>query len=578
MSSLSSELEKLIWKISVKNRLKYDKLDFKSVVGKLVHERPEIKKDLRSIISEIKKIVDKVSSLSLEDVQELAEKYSVVLEEEKSSSEIEFPPLEKVTKGKIVTAFPPEPSKYPHLGHAKAAFVNYYYARKYDGTFILRFEDSNPEKAKDEYYQAFVEDLKWLGIEWDKIDYLSDHIEEYYKLTEKLLKEGKAYVCTCSKEKISEYRREGKECEHRNQSIEKNFELWRKMLSGEIEEGKAIIRLKIDMNHKNSVMRDPAIMRISKAEHPRLGRKYFVWPLYDFGTALLDAWEGITHRFRSKEFEMRDELQNYIREICGFSNHPKITEMARFEIKGFLTSGRKIRKLIQDGVVGGWDDPRLLTIRALRRRGFLPEAIKDFLKRTGLSKAEGKLEFEVLATVNRQHLDPAANRYFAVFNPVELDVVDVKEKVAKINYHPDHQERGYREIITKGKFFISREDAEKLNVGDVIRLVDVYNIEVVEKSDNKIKAKYHNDEIVKSMKKIQWVSRDDDYVEVKLIVPGLLLDENGEINENSLEIKSGLGESHIKNLKIGERIQLLRIGFAKVEKTNPEIEFLFIHK
>lgn len=575
---LNEELKRIVWKIALRNKLKYNKIDINSVIGRFIYEKPEVKKVLKSIIPDIRKIVENVSSLSLDEAKTLAEKYGVKLDESKSY-EMDFPPLEEAVEGKVVTAFPPEPSKYPHLGHAKAAFVNYYYARRYKGTFILRFEDSNPEKANKDYYDAFMEDLKWLGMEWDFIDYLSDHIDKYYKLTEMLIKRGKAYVCSCSPEKISEYRRKGLECEHRSQTVEKNLELWRKMLSGEIDEGKAVVRLKIDMKHKNSAMRDPAIMRISKHKHPRMGNKYHVWPLYDFGTALLDAWEGVTHRFRSKEFEMRDELQNYIREVCGFKKHPKITEIARFEIKGFLTSGRKIRELIKNGIVKGWDDPRLLTIRALRKRGFLPEAIKDFLKRTGLSKAEGKLEFEMLATINRQYLDPIANRYFAVFDPVELEVVDAEERTARIKYHPDYPERGLREVYTNGKFYISKDDANSIEVGDVIRLIDVYNIKIIEKGKDKIRAKYHSDDIVKSMRKIQWVSKNDDYIDVEMVVPEPLLKDNEEINYDSLKIINGIGESSLKNLKLNDRIQLVRIGFVKVQhKDDSKINFLFIHK
>ena len=570
------DIEKEIYKIALMNAIKYEKVKVSSIVNKCVAIIPGFKEKIRKYLPCVKRVVKKVNSLSKEEIKKEIESLGIEIKEKEEKKDL--PELPNAEIGKVVTTFPPEPSKFPHLGHAKAAFINWYYARKYKGKFILRFEDTNPEKCKLEYYDAFREGLKWLGLKWDEEDILSHHLKKFYEITEMLIKNGKAYVCLCPKEKINKLRKIGKECEHRNQAIEKNLELWEKMLNNEFDEGEATVRLKIDMQHKNPVMRDPSIMRISKAVHPITGDKHIVWPLYDFGTALMDAWENITHRFRSKEFEMRTKLQDFIREACGFKTHPIIQEIARFEIKGFITSGRKIRELIKNGVVKGWDDPRLLTLKALKRRGFLPEAIKDFLLRTGVSKAEGKIDFETLATINRQYLDAKANRYFFVSNPFLLEVKDAPEKIAKINYHPDFPERGFREILTNGKFYISKEDADSLKKGDIIRLIDVYNIEIIEKRENKMIAKYHSDIIDKRMKKIQWVSLKDDFVKVKVKIPFLLVDENGNINEKSLTEKNGIGESWIKNIKIDERVQFVRFGFVKLENVNKEFEFLFIHK
>jgi len=569
------DIEKLVLKHLLLNALKYGRAKEDVVISKIIAEE----KDLRNRINEIREIIkqriDEINSLPKEKIEEMLKDLGIEKIEEKKQEEFELPNAEK---GKVVTAFPPEPSKYLHIGHAKAAFLNYYYAKKYDGKFILRFEDSNPEKVKREYYNAIREDLKWLGINWDYEDVLSLHLEEYYEAIRTLIVKDKAYACFCPKEKIKEYRFKGIECEHRNQPIEKSLKIFEEMLGGKYKEGEVFIRAKIDMQHKNYAMRDPALVRISYKTHPVVGDKYHVWPLYDFGTALLDYWEGITHRFRSKEFEMRNEIQNWIREALGIKKHPIIVEIARFEIKNQLTSGRKIRELIQKGILTGFDDIRLVTLAALRKRGYLPQAIIDFVKRTGISKTEGKLEMEMLESISRQHLDKFANRYFFVDNPKLLKVINAPVKFAKIYFHPDFEDRGYREILTKGNFYISESDFNSLNVGDEVRLIDLYNIKIIDKKEDEIVAQKTSEELVKDMKKIHWVSLNDDFVKVKVIkAESLLVD--GKINENSLKEIYGYGESTLKRILIGERLQFIRFGFVKFEGIENDIyKFTFIHK
>jgi glutamyl-tRNA synthetase len=562
------ELEKYIENAAIENALKYGKASVDAVAKKIFSQiKIENKKE---IIEKIKEIVEKINSLSIEEIKRIANERGIIVIEK--SKEYEFPELPNV-KGKVITAFPPEPSKYPHLGHAKAAFINWYYANKYNGKFILRFEDTNPEKVKREFYDAFRDALKWLELNWQEEDILSLHIEEFYDAVYKLLVKEKAYVCNCSKEKIRENRKLGMECEHRNQSIEKNLKLWEEMLNGK----NYVLRAKIDMKHKNAIMRDPALMRVCNHKHPIVGEKYKVWPLYDFGTAIMDYLEKVTHRFRSKEFEMRTELQNWIRESLGIKEHPTIFTIARFEIEGFLASGRKIKELVDNKILEGWDDIRLITIAALKKRGFLSKAIKDFLFRTGIPKSEGKISIEVLESINRQHLDAIANRYFFVENPVRLKVLDAKEKIAKIYYHPNFKDRGYREIVTKGEFFISRTDYENLKEGDEIRLIDLYNIQIIKKSKDEIVAKYIDEEL-REIPKIHWISLHDNFVKVNIIKPNKLF-INNSINPRSLEIINGVGESYLKNLYIGERVQFVRFGFVKLEKVfEKTYTFVFIHK
>ncbi|MEM5831843.1 MAG: glutamate--tRNA ligase [Candidatus Aenigmatarchaeota archaeon] len=568
------DIENLVLKHLVLNALKYGKANKSIVISKIISENKELKEKIREISEIIDKKIEEINRLPRESLEKMLNELNVVIEERKEK-EFELPMAEK---GKVITAFPPEPSKYLHLGHVKSAFLNYYYSKKYDGKFILRFEDSNPEKVKREYYNSIREDLKWLDINWDEEDVLSLRLEEYYEAAKLLILRNKAYACFCPKEKIKEYRIKGIECEHRNFPIEKNLKIFEEMISGKYKENEVHIRAKIDMNSKNYIMRDPSLLRISFKEHPIVGNKYCVWPLYDFGTAMLDYWEKITHRFRTKEFELRTELQNWIREALGINKHPIIIEIARFEIKDQITSGRKIRELIQKGFLSGYSDIRLLTISALRRKGYLPSSIIDFVKRTGISKTEGKIEIEMLESINRQHLDKYANRYFFVDNPKRLKVINAPTKFAKIKFHPDFEERGYREILTKGEFFISERDFEELKENDEIRLIDLYNIRIVEKTENEIVAEKIGEELKKDIKKIQWISINDDFVKVKVIKGEKILID-GKVNENSLKEIFGYGESTIKRILIGERVQFVRFGFVKLESIKNDVyEFIFIHK
>jgi len=549
------KVEELILKYALLNAVEHGgKASSKAVLGKVLAESPGLKKDIKGLMEKIEKIVKKVNTLSLDEQREKLKEFKIPEKKEKEGYEL--PPLPNAKVGKVVTAFPPEPSKFPHLGHAKAALVNYLYAKKYKGKFILRFEDTNPELSREEYYEAFLEGLKWLGIEWDVLDYASDHLEKFYEYAERLIKEGKAYVCSCKSSEIRRNRRLMKECKCRKNTTKENLELWEKMFSV-LREGEASLRLKISMTHKNAAMRDPTIMRIVEHSHPRTGNRYRVWPTYDFATALMDVWEGVTHRIRSKEFEMRKELQQFIQKCFGFKS-PFITEMARFNLEGVPSSGRKIREMIKKGELLDWDDPRLTTLIALKRRGFVPEAIREFLISTGVSKAESVLTWDMLESFNRKVIDPKCNRYFCVLNPVKIRIKGAREiKETKVKLHPDFPERGERRIpVDLDEIYIEREDLEKLR-GKIVRLIGLFNVKL-----NK-EANFVGDEIVKEMPKIHWVSKNN--VRVRILMP------NGEIRE-------GIAEPEVKKLEVDERIQFVRVGFCRLDRKEPELFFYFTHK
>ena len=526
------------------------KADVNAIIKKVIAENPSLRKRIKEVIDLTKKIVKEVNKLSLEEQKMKIEELGIKIE--KKVEERKLPELPNAIKGKVVTAFPPEPSKYPHLGHAKAALLNYEYAKMYNGKFILRFEDSNPKKVEKIYYKAFEDGLRWLGIKWYKKDYISDFLPEMYSAAEFLIKKGLAYVCLCKKKEIKELRALMKECKHRNQSVSENLLLWKKMFK-EFKEGKANLRLKIDMKHKNALMRDPVIMRIVDEKHPRTGKKYRVWPTYDFGVSLMDAWEKITHRLRSKEFEIRKELHEYIQKIFGLKS-PTIIEFGRLNLKGVPTSGRTIRKLIKEGKLKGWDDPRLTTLIALKKRGFVPQAIKEFILSTGISKADAILEWEKLEAINRKYLDPISNRYFAVLNPVKISIDGLSIKSITSKVHPEKRNKRRISVDLKN-IYIEKEDYKKYK-GRKVSLIDLCTVLL------RKRAKFLTREIKYDLPKIQWVSK---YVKGKIIM------SDGKEKEILIE-------PSIKKEKEGNPIQLVRIGFCKVHKLKREIILYFTHK
>jgi len=410
-------MKELILKYALQNAVKYKgKSNIGAVIGKVLAENPELKKKAKKLSNEIKKIVHHVNSLSIDKQKEEFEKFGTIKEPEKEKKDL-FSIFEIKENEQVVTAFPPEPSKYPHIGHAKSIFLNYELAKKYNGKFILRFEDTNPKLADKEFYKIHLENYEWLGIKPDLVDYASDHMEEFYEFAKKMIAKSYAYVCECSREKIKKDRFEGKECTCRYLLEKKHLKRFEELFKA--KEGEMVLRLKGYMQHENTTMRDPALLRVIKHSHPRRGEKYSVWPTYDFETAVMDGIEGITHRLRTKEFELRNELQKHLQTVLGFSKKTKIYEFARFNLEGVESSGRVIRDLIKKRKLIGWDDPSLTTIVALRRRGFIPEAIKNFVLSTGITKVEATLTWDDLIVNNKRILDARADRYFFIHDAKE---------------------------------------------------------------------------------------------------------------------------------------------------------------
>ena len=561
---MDASLKETITKYALQNAVKYkDKANPGAVIGKVFAEHPELKEKAQDLSREVIKIIKDINRLSLEKqekkLQELAPE---LLEKKEKAEEKDIFAFLNIREGqKIVTAFPPEPSKYPHIGHAKAIILNYELAKRHNGTFILRFEDTNPELAEEEFYKIHLDNYAWLGIKPDKIDHASDYMEEFYKYAEKMINENHAYICSCRQETIKENRAKGMECEHRYSQPDKNLEMWQLMFKS--KSGKYVLRLKGHMQSPNTTLRDPVIFRIIDEPHPRTRKKYRVWPNYDFENAVMDGIEGITHRLRSKEFELRNELQRLLQTLAGF-RETNIYEFARFNLEGVESSGRVIRDKVQKKQLIGWDDPSLTTLVALKRRGFLPEAIKEFVLSTGITKTESVLTWDDLIVHNRRHLDAKCNRYFFVENPKEIKVENAPEQNVELKMHPEFNDRGTRNFKTKDNFYVAEKDFKEFKDGKLYRLMDCINFK---RAKNKFvfdsleyeKYKSHGDKI------IHWLPVQKDLIKAEVLMP-------------DKKVAKGLAEPMVKNLKLGDIVQFQRFGFCKLDsKEKGKLKFWYTH-
>lgn len=367
--------------------------------------------------------------------------------------------------GKVHTRFPPEPNGYLHLGHAKSICLNFGVAKEFNGLCNLRFDDTNPTKEDTEYVESIREDVRWLGGDWgDREFYASNYFDKLYEYAEQLIKMGKAYVDDLTADEIREYRgtltQPGRESPYRNRSVEENLDLFRRMRAGEFADGTHVLRAKIDMASPNLVMRDPTLYRIRHATHHRTGDKWCIYPMYDFTHPLSDSIEGITHSLCTLEFVNNRELYNWVLETLNVY-HPEQTEFARLNLTYTVLSKRKLIQLVKEGYVKGWDDPRMPTLSALRRRGVPPEAIHDFCRRIGMAKSEAVVEYGLLEFCIREYLNAHAPRWMAVLNPVRLVIDNYpedQEDVFEMPLYPDDDSFGSRKVLFTRELYIDRDD------------------------------------------------------------------------------------------------------------------------
>lgn len=569
---MDEELKKEVRKIALQNAFEHGgETRDKIILGKILGTKPKFRSKVKEISPEISEIVLSVNQLSSEEQEkEIKENFPELLAPKEKIKEREgLPELKNAEQGKVITRFPPEPNGYPHIGHAKAAIINSEYAKMYGGKFILRMDDTNPKAERMEYHAAIKVGLEWLGIKFDIVKSTSDDMELFYEKGNELINSGKAYVCTCKREDISKNRRERKDCKCSTGNIEKNNKNWEKM-NEKFKPGDAIVRFRGDMKADNAVMRDPVLFRIIEGKHYTLGEKYRIWPSYDMAVAIEDSIDGVTHAFRSKEFELRKELIDAILDALNMRK-PEQGFFSRLEFKGMPISKRIIKPLIEEGKVSWYDDPRLPTLEALRRRGIKPEAIRKFIMSLGLTKANTLAPFDALESFNRKFVDASSIRLFMVSNARKITVKNLPISSIEIPNHPIN-DMGKRTIEMDTNFYISGEDAQNIKEGTQIRLLGLGNV-LVTKQGIELEGEFVENGDTEDIPKIQWVPQKTAH-KIKMVIPKTLF--NGDVfNEESLEELDVYTEPHYLQLKEGEEIQFVRFGYCRKDSQNQAI---FTHK
>lgn len=517
----------------------------------------------------------------------------------------------------VVTRFPPEPNGYLHIGHAKSILLNYGLAKKYGGKFNLRFDDTNPTKEKTEFVESIVQDVKWVGGDFeDRLFFASDYFEQMYECAVKLIKKGKAFVCDLSADEIKEYRgtlkEPGKNSPYRDRSIEENLALFERMKNGEFADGQKVLRAKIDMSSPNMNMRDPVIYRVAHMSHHNTGDKWCIYPMYDFAHPIEDAIEGVTHSICTLEFEDHRPLYDWVIRELEYENPPKQIEFAKQYLTNVVTGKRYIKKLVEDGVVDGWDDPRLVTISALRRRGYTPESIRMFMELCGVSKAYSSADFGMLEYCIREDLKLKCPRVMAVLDPIKLVITNYPE--GQVEYlpalnNPENEAMGTREIPFGRELYIERDDFMidppkkyfRLYPGNEVRLMNAYFVTctdyVVDESGKVTEIHCTYDPETKSgtgftgrkvKGTIHWVHAPSAVRTTARLYENLIDEEKGVYNEedgsmnlnpNSITVlEHCYVEPMIKEAKAYDRFQFLRNGFFCVDYKDSEKDHLVFNR
>jgi glutamyl-tRNA synthetase len=574
-------LHETIKKIALLNAIHHHgKAQLGPVLGKLLMERSDLKIKVKEISKLISQIIDEVNRLDpAEQIKIVETNWPQIMAKEKVEEKKKLPPLPNADKyAKIVTRFSPNPDCVLHLGSARAIILSHEYAKLYKGLFILRFEDTDPKLKRPvlEFYEAIREDLEWLGCKPDAEYIQSDRVRIYYEYAEKLLKEGNAYVCTCNPEEFRNYIIVKKACPCREKSPEEHLNRWEKMQNGTYSEGEAVVRIKSDLEHPNPAVRDWPALRIidtKKYPHPRIGSKYHVWPLYNFACGIDDHLMGVTHIIRGKEHLTNQIRQEYLYKHLGWT-YPEAIHYGRLKITGAYLSKSKIVQGIREGIFKSWDDPRLATFKALRRRGITPEAIRQLIIDAGPKTVDIVLSWENLNAYNRKILDPIVNRYFFVNKPIEATVKDIPHDfVAKMLLHPNNPEKGYREFFVrqregKAKFWVSADDAKLFQSGCIIRFMELFNVKIEKVESYAIEASFHSERYEEAKKLnaplIHWLPIDSG-VPCQVVMPNASLME-------------GIAETNCKILKPGTIIQFERFGFVRIDNVNQKITAYFAHR
>ncbi len=536
------------------------KAEVGAVVGRILAEFPDLRASSGEVARAAKAMVDRVNAMTLSEQESaLRGRFPETgARAEKDEGRVGLPPLSHAMKGQVAFRMPPEPSGFMTVGHAMAFTINSVYASTYEGELWLRFEDTNPRKVATKYYDSFRQGIAWLGIRWDHEKNVSDDLDVIYGHGERLISEGKAYACSCGLEKMKALRSEGKPCEHSGLPSERSLSVWERMLARKVKEGDAVIRFLGDMESLDYSLRDPSLFRVIERRHPVTGDRFTVWPTYDLSNVVEDQICGITHILRSSEFGVA--LQARLREALGF-RAPDVIQFSRFNFKGSPVQKRRLRPLVEEGLVSGWDDPRMPTVEGLRRRGVIPEAIREFTLHVGYTKSEHEYDWSLLLSINRKLLDPSSKRVYFVPDPVELAVEGAPTKAVTIRFHPDAA-LGERAIRTSGRFLVPSADIGAMPLGTTFRLMELYNVELTRSGANPA-GRYAGEELTRDTRKLQWVVPPG--LPVKVLEPGLLFNEEGVFNKDSMLERQGVAEQSFEELKTGDIIQFPRVGFCRVD-------------
>lgn len=546
------------------------KANSKAVAGKLFSEDTSLKGRAPEVFRLAEAVTSEINSMSPESQRSMADSMGLSLVKEKvRQQERRLPPLPNVDRYKVVVVrFAPNPDSVIHLGNTRAALLSDEYAKMYNGRFILRFEDTSPsiKPPVPEAYEIIREDLKWLEVHWDEEYIQSDRLPIYYEHAVKLISVGGAYICTCPSESFRKYALQRQPCPCRDLPVEEHLRRWDEMLNGRIRMGGAVMRVKTDLDHPNPAIRDWPAMRIDTKRHPRVAKKYRVWPLYNFASAVDDHLMGITHILRGKEHEVNMHRQLYLYRHLGWT-YPEAIHYGRLKIEGTVLSKSKIRLGIENGVYKDWSDPRLGTIAALRRRGFLPQTIRALIIEVGVKPSEALISWDNLEAMNRKILDPVVKRLTFLADPVQFELAGLeKEYVAKIPLHPDHPEWGsisYEVGPEKGGIQLQSGDIKNSSQRPLIRLMNLFNIKIDGPDRGHLVSEGVADARAVGAPIVQWLPSS-------LGVPL-------EITMPDASMVDGIIDPEVQEEMLPVTFQLYRFGFVRIYREHGSLKGYYAH-
>ncbi|MFH1895626.1 MAG: glutamate--tRNA ligase [archaeon] len=564
---MDKKMKELAFKYAVRNAFEHNgKADLKAVIAKLIAIDKELAKNLGKNIREITETIEKVNSMQAKELQETFNSFTSFdeLPERKQKEEMQ---LDWAKKEKVVTRYAPNPNGPIHLGNARALLNSFEYAKKYNGKFILRFDDTDPKVKKPikNAEMVFKTDLNWLGVKVDETFFASDRMEIYYNYMKKIILMGKAYVCFCEKEKWKELIDQNKPCPCREKDSKEQLKEFEKMLSNELKEGTAVLRIKTDLEAKDPSLRDWwAAKIVDNPEHPRTGSKYHVWPSYNFASAIDDHELGISLIIRGQEHAQNTEKQKFLYGYLGWS-YPHVFNTGRIKLKEMVLSTSKIKEGIEKGEFTGWDDPRLGTIQALRKRGFSSQTIKEIIREIGVKSSDVTVDFMRMIDLNKSFIDKKSDRYYFIQEPVRLTVNFMPEIEIEKPVHPDFPDQTRTYVLNEGsqEFLISKKDAGKLEEGSIVRLKHAINFRVLTKDETQVFGEFTGTQKLENKPLIQWILNET--------TAEILMDDNTK--------KLGSIEEEILEEKEGNSVQLENFGYARIDSIEKNKVFLrFTHK